>query len=428
MKSPSCFFAPRPSLARRVEQSIERQIQSAHASGGRAPVSSSSSSSSSSATTTAPSRRFQTRAAPRPRSSLFSPSTDTAAHPRPPPPPQRGGHCHPRRPFSHTRVRGARPGAENPADEPGFTSPVDHPPTLVRVQRRRHGWGLLVLAAIPLTAFGLGTWQVQRLGWKTELLARLEDRLVQPPLPLPPHVDPQAVRDFDYRRVRARGILRHDREMLVGPRTRDGADGFLVVTPLERAPLDETAAADAAAAAAQRREGRSESGEGDGSTEGVVEGAGREGLVDNATILVNRGWIDRAHRDRRTRHPDALPTGEVRVEGLLRQPWKKNVFTPDNRPDRWEFYFPDVHEMAALVGSQPIWVEQTMEPDLLEALENQRKGIPIGRAPEVNLRNNHAQYIFTWYGLAFCTSIMFYMVVKKPAGGGAGRVRANRGW
>jgi surfeit locus 1 family protein len=27
----------------------------------------------------------------------------------------------------------------------------------------------------------------------------------------------------------------------------------------------------------------------------------------------------------------------------------------------------------------------------------QTRGIPIGRAAEVNLRNNHAQYIFTWY-------------------------------
>lgn len=24
------------------------------------------------------------------------------------------------------------------------------------------------------------------------------------------------------------------------------------------------------------------------------------------------------------------------------------------------------------------------------------RGIPFGRAAEVNLRNNHAQYIFTW--------------------------------
>lgn len=33
----------------------------------------------------------------------------------------------------------------------------------------------------------------------------------------------------------------------------------------------------------------------------------------------------------------------------------------------------------------------------MEALEMQSKGIPIGRPAEVNLRNNHAQYIFTWY-------------------------------
>lgn len=35
-------------------------------------------------------------------------------------------------------------------------------------------------------------------------------------------------------------------------------------------------------------------------------------------------------------------------------------------------------------------------PDLVESYGRQAKGIPIGRAAEVNLRNNHAQYIFTW--------------------------------
>lgn len=37
------------------------------------------------------------------------------------------------------------------------------------------------------------------------------------------------------------------------------------------------------------------------------------------------------------------------------------------------------------------------EPDWHELLEMEAKGIPVGRAAEVNLRNNHAQYIFTWY-------------------------------
>jgi chemotaxis protein histidine kinase CheA len=67
-----------------------------------------------------------------------------------------------------------------------------------------------------------------------ELIARFEDRLLKDPLPLPPQVDPNAIKDFDYRRVLARGVLRHDQEMLIGPRVHDGQPGFQVVTPLDR--------------------------------------------------------------------------------------------------------------------------------------------------------------------------------------------------
>lgn len=36
------------------------------------------------------------------------------------------------------------------------------------------------------------------------------------------------------------------------------------------------------------------------------------------------------------------------------------------------------------------------EPNLFTVYDREAKGIPIGRAPEVGLRNNHAQYIVTW--------------------------------
>ncbi|KAG5983273.1 hypothetical protein E4U55_000351 [Claviceps digitariae] len=270
---------------------------------------------------------------------------------------------------------------QQPADDPNFQSILDAPPQIVRAGGRRHGPGLILLALIPLTAFALGTWQVQRLGWKTNLIAKLEDRLVRQPLPLPPTIDPSAIHDFDYRRVLATGHFRHDQEMLIGPRTRDGKDGYMVVTPLER---------------------------------------------DNGTtILVNRGWIDKDHRSQASR-PDGLPRGEVTVEGLLREPLKKNMFTPVNRPDKGEFYFPDVQEMAALTGSQPVWVEVTMEREFLKMMDFEARGIPYGRAAEVHLRNNHAQYIFTWYGLSLATSIMLYMVLKKPASGLTRRVQATK--
>ena len=60
------------------------------------------------------------------------------------------------------------------------------------------------------------------------------------------------------------------------------------------------------------------------------------------------------------KRPDGLPQGVVTVEGLLREPWKKNMFTPENRPEKGEFYFPDVVPMAGLTGSQAVWVEETM--------------------------------------------------------------------
>lgn len=66
--------------------------------------------------------------------------------------------------------------------------------------------------------------------------------------------------------------------------------------------------------------------------------------------------------DQRTR-PDGLPTGEVTVEGLLREPWQKNMFTPDNDLPNKKFYFPDVAQMAELTGSQPVWIEETMGRD-----------------------------------------------------------------
>ncbi|KAJ5768047.1 hypothetical protein N7533_000630 [Penicillium manginii] len=262
-------------------------------------------------------------------------------------------------------------------------SVVDHPAKLVRVNEK-HGPGLIILALIPIISFGLGCWQVYRLDRKTQLIARFEDRLVRPPLPLPPRVDPDAISEFDYRRVYATGHYNHDKEMLVGPRMHDGEDGFLVITPLER---------------------------GDG----------------QSTVLVNRGWISKKHMAQKDR-PEGLPKGEVTVEGLLREPWKKNMFTPVNKPAERKFYFPDIVEMAELAGSQPVWIEQTMMPDLLQYMDCTAKGKPIGRAAEVNLRNNHAQYIFTWFGLSFATSVMMWMLLRKKPNEALRRVRQNRNW
>ncbi|KAL7266147.1 surf-like protein, partial [Rhizina undulata] len=256
----------------------------------------------------------------------------------------------------------------NPAGHPDFVSVLDRPPILVRAGKKRHGPGLIILAAIPITAFALGCWQVQRLTWKTDLITKFSEQLTRPPLPLPPHIDTAQIPSFEYRRIIASGTLRHHQKMLIGPRIKGGENGYQIVTQLER--------------------------------------------PNGSKILVNR----------------ALPKGGLEIEGLLRAPCKKNSSTPDNRPDIGEFYFPDVEGMAKLVGAQPVWVEETMEPDLVTALDMEANGVPIGRPADVNLRNQHMQYIVTWFGLSAAASIIFYLLVRKPLRDIARRVRSTTEW
>ena len=44
------------------------------------------------------------------------------------------------------------------------------------------GQAPLLLAAMPVISFGLGTWQVYRLQWKKSLIQQLEDRTMKEPL------------------------------------------------------------------------------------------------------------------------------------------------------------------------------------------------------------------------------------------------------
>ncbi|XP_036983600.2 surfeit locus protein 1 isoform X3 [Artibeus jamaicensis] len=75
-------------------------------------------------------------------------------------------------------------------------------------------WFLLL---IPVTAFGLGTWQVQRRKWKLKLIEELESRFMAEPVPLP--ADPMELKNLEYRPVRVRGHFDHSKELYMLPRT-----------------------------------------------------------------------------------------------------------------------------------------------------------------------------------------------------------------
>ncbi|KAI7904983.1 SURF1 family-domain-containing protein [Cokeromyces recurvatus] len=239
-----------------------------------------------------------------------------------------------------------------------------------RPKKKKFGLGTALLCTIPFVTFGLGTWQVQRLRWKVNLISTLEDRLDRDPIPLPKRINPDVLEEYEYRKVYAKGHYRHDEEVLLGPRTRgDGNVGYFVITPFER---------------------------------------------DNGTtILVKRGWIAPEKKEQSTR-PESLERGEVEVVGLIRVNEERNTFTPDNDIEHHQWYWADVETMAKMANAQPVMIERVSYSSPSKEYSLIEKGIPVGRSPTVEIRNHHLNYLITWYSLSIATSIMLWKLLRKP--------------
>jgi len=229
-------------------------------------------------------------------------------------------------------------------------------------------WPTVIALPAFLILLGLGSWQMDRLAWKRDLIAEREAALASPPLAAPPaRFDPAR---HAGRRVTARGTFLHGREMYLGPRARDGRPGYEVVTPLI--------------------------------------------LADGAAVLVIRGWVPLDRRDPE-RRAAGQPAGTVAVEGLMRASETPGLFTPDNAPAEGLWYWLDLDAMAAQAGLQ------RARPYVIEAGPAANPGgLPIGRPYRVELRNDHLQYAITWYALAAALAVI-YILFHRRAGTGAGR-------
>ncbi|KAF7303253.1 SURF1-like protein [Mycena kentingensis (nom. inval.)] len=235
---------------------------------------------------------------------------------------------------------------------------------------------MVLLGTVPFFTLGLGTWQLQRLQWKVALIDELEEKLQLSAIGLPKRINLAVLPEFIFRRVYLRGTWDHAHSMLVRPRTREGVHGANVLTPLIR--------------------------------------------EDGTTLIIDRGFISKDF------DLSSIPqeTGTVEVLGMLRTSEARNTFTPDNHPERGEWYWKDLDAMADYAGGaeanvQPVLVEQIFDGHEGEAAARMSRGIPVGRPARVDLRNSHLSYVITWYSLSVFTAVMFVRVMlnKKRSRG-----------
>ena len=210
---------------------------------------------------------------------------------------------------------------------------------------------IAALAGIS-TLVSLGVWQVHRLAWKQDLIARVEQRVHAPPVAAPAQSQwPQVnVANSEYLHVVIEGRFRHDRETLVQAVTELGG-GFWVITPLETA--------------------------------------------DGGTVLINRGFVPPSLRDPTTR-ADGQIDGVTTITGLVRMSEAGGAYLRANDPaaDRW--YSRDVAAIANARGLKnvaPYFIDA-------DAREPHSGNGPVGGLTVIAFSNNHLQYALTWFGLA----------------------------
>ena len=226
---------------------------------------------------------------------------------------------------------------------------------------------LLTLLMVAVLV-GLGAWQLERLEWKTALIADLQQRSTASPIALDAALASPAT--SEYRPVRVTGRWLHDREMPLLARTYRGEPGVHIVTPLA--------------------------------------------LSDGRRLLINRGWVPLSAQDAALRS-DGLPEGIVTLVGLVRLGgWDGREFLrPENDPSENAWLWMDLPRMAEAAGlSQPV-------TDLyLSALADQHAGrYPLGGQTRVELNNNHLQYAITWFTLAAAAVVIFVLSQRRRTDG-----------
>ncbi|MGV3552163.1 SURF1 family protein [Rhizobium sp.] len=209
--------------------------------------------------------------------------------------------------------------------------------------------GIMVLLVFVFGA--LGTWQVQRLFWKLDLIDRVQARIHRAAEPAPGVSDWAGINvaKDEYRRLTATGVFDHGKTVLVQAVTTLGP-GFWVVTPLIR--------------------------------------------DDGSTILINRGYVPSDRRDKAARAGGDV-AGRTTVTGLLRMSEPGGGFLRSNDPagDRW--FSRDVAAIAAAKGLTDV------APYFIDADQTPNKGgLPVGGLTVVNFRNSHLIYALSWYAMA----------------------------
>lgn len=226
-------------------------------------------------------------------------------------------------------------------------------------------WATIFTIAGAGLLFSLGVWQLNRMGWKAELLANLDaayatsasSSLLENGRRL------GDIRAFE--RGYVEGVYLPFPDMLVGPQVLNKKPGFHVYSVLK---------------------------------------------TEAGIIFVNRGWVPLSYKTEGADEKHSLER-RVRVSGMVRDVPGPGWFVADNEPERGIWRRPDPGAFAQALGLEDV------APFVFLAEEEQFSSVseevakpghePVKVAGRPELSNNHFQYALFWFSMSGLL-IIFY--------------------
>lgn len=211
---------------------------------------------------------------------------------------------------------------------------------------------LLFIIVVTIALVSLGTWQMERLRWKNNLIEQVELAQKLPSL----DSLPENLSGLEYRRINLKGTFKYEHVLHLIGRQSGNFPGYFMLTPFE------------------------------------VSGDGR-------IILVNRGFAPSNMESK----PDGLQT----VYGTVRPPRNKRFFAPENLPEKNIWFYEDIKAMSQATALP-------LSPLIVEEAGKTEKGVfPIKSDGKINLSNDHLGYAITWFATAIIGLVMFVVYHRK---------------
>jgi len=184
----------------------------------------------------------------------------------------------------------------------------------------------------------LGIWQLQRLDWKTAILAEIDARIAAEPVALPDQPDPEQDK---YLPVTTVGQFKGPALHVLGSTAAEGA-GYRIIQGFE---------------------------------------------TGGRMVMVDRGFVDILNKDA------SLPIGPMTLVGNLHWPEETDSYTPQPDLTKNIWFARDVATMSQALATQPIMIvarDASETSPILTQMPVTSSGIP----------NDHLSYAITWFSLA----------------------------